>query len=37
MRNRIKQWLQIKRYNWKNIDIFLIVIVLLLKIGRAHV
>ena len=37
MRNRIKQWLQIKRYNWKNIDIFLIVIVLLLTFISSYV
>lgn len=37
MRNRIKQWLQIKRYNWRNIDIFLIVIVLLLTFISSYV
>lgn len=37
MKNRIQQWLQIKRYNWRNIDIFLIVIVLLLTFISSYV
>ena len=30
MRERVMKWLQIKRYNWKNYDIFLIAVVLIL-------
>lgn len=37
MKNRIQQWLQIKRYNWRNIDISLIVIVLVLAIISSYV
>lgn len=37
MRERIKQWLQFKRYNWKNYDIFLVVVVLLLSIISAYI
>ena len=34
MRERVMKWLQIKRYNWKNYDIFLIAVVLILTFIR---
>lgn len=37
MKNRVRQWLQIKRYNWKNIDIFLVAIVLILTLISSYV
>ncbi len=36
MRQRIEQWLQIKRYNWRNYDIVLIVVVLILSIMSSY-
>lgn len=37
MRERIENWLQIKRYNWRNYDIFLIVVVLILSLISSYV
>ena len=37
MRNRIEKWLQIKRYNWRNYDMFLVVIVLILSLISSYV
>ena len=37
MRHRIETWLQVKRYNWRNIDIFLIVVVLILSIISSYI
>lgn len=37
MRNRIRQWLQIKRYNWRNIDVFLVVVVLILTLISSYI
>lgn len=37
MRERIENWLQIKRYNWRNYDIFLIVVVLILSLIGSYV
>ena len=37
MRNRIEKWLQIKRYNWRNYDIFLVVVVLILSLISSYV
>ena len=43
MRERDMKWLQIKRYNWKNYDIFLIAVVLILTgivtfdVGMEHI
>ena len=34
MRERVMKWLQIKRYNWKNYDIFLIAVVDIYKFIR---
>ena len=37
MRERVMKWLQIKRYNWKNYDIFLIAVVLILTFISSYV
>lgn len=37
MLNRMKKWIQIKRYNWKNVDIFLVVVVLILTIISSYI
>ena len=37
MRERIQQWFQIKRYNWKGYDISLIVVVLILTMISSFV
>lgn len=37
MRERIENWLQIKRYNWRNYDIFLVVVVLILSLISSYV
>lgn len=37
MKNRVRQWLQIKRYNWKNIDVVLVVIVLILTMISSYI
>lgn len=37
MRERIENWLQIKQYNWRNYDIFLIVVVLILSLIGSYV
>ena len=37
MRHRIEKWLQIKRYNWKNVDIFLVVVVLILTFISSYI
>jgi rod shape determining protein RodA len=37
MRKRIQQWLQIKRYNWKNFDTALVVVVFILSLISAYV
>lgn len=37
MRNRIQQWLQVKRYNWRNVDTFLVVVVLILALISSYI
>lgn len=37
MRERIEKWMQIKRYNWKNYDLFLVVVVLILSLISSYV
>lgn len=37
MRERVEQWLQIKRYNWRNYDIFLVVVVLILSLISSYI
>lgn len=37
MREKIKQWFQFKRYNWKNYDISLVVVVFLLSLISVYV
>lgn len=37
MRERIENWMQIKRYNWRNYDLFLVVIVLILSLISSYV
>lgn len=37
MREKIQQWFQIKRYNWKNYDISLVVVVLILTLISTYV
>lgn len=37
MRERIEKWIQIKRYNWRNYDLFLVVIVLILSLISSYV
>lgn len=37
MRERIENWMQIKRYNWRNYDLFLVVIVLILSLVSSYV
>lgn len=37
MRERIEKWMQIKRYNWRNYDLFLVVIVLILSLISSYV
>lgn len=37
MKNRVRQWLQIKRYNWKNIDVVLVVVVLILTMISSYI
>ena len=37
MREKIQQWFQIKRYNWKNYDISLVVVVLILTLISSFV
>lgn len=37
MRERVMKWLQIKRYNWKNYDVFLIAVVLILTFISSYV
>lgn len=37
MRERIEQWFQFKRYNWRNYDVFLVVIVLALSLISSYV
>lgn len=37
MREKIQQWFQFKRYNWKNYDISLVVVVLLLSLISVYV
>lgn len=37
MRQRIETWLQVKRYNWRNIDIFLVVVVLILSFISSYI
>lgn len=37
MRDRIENWLQIKRYNWRNYDLFLVVVVLILSLISSYV
>ena len=37
MRNRIQQWLQIKRYNWRNVDTFLVIVVLILTLISSYI
>ena len=37
MRERIEKWMQIKRYNWKNYDLLLIVVVLILSLISSYI
>jgi rod shape determining protein RodA len=37
MQKRIQQWLQMKRYNWQNYDISLVVVVMILSLISAYV
>lgn len=37
MRERVQQWLQFKRYNWRNYDIFLVVVVLILSLISSYI
>lgn len=37
MREKIENWMQIKRYNWRNYDLFLVVIVLILSLISSYV
>lgn len=37
MKHRIEMWLQIKRYNWRNIDFSLVVVVLLLSFISSYI
>ena len=37
MKNRVRQWMQIKRYNWKNIDVVLVVVVLILTMISSYI
>lgn len=37
MRERIEKWIQIKRYNWRNYDLFLVVVVLILSLISSYV
>lgn len=37
MRERIEKWIQIKRYNWRNYDLFLVVVVLILSLVSSYV
>jgi len=37
MLERIKKWIEIKRYNWRNFDIFLVVVVLILSLISSYV
>lgn len=37
MRERIEKWAQMKRYNWRNYDLFLVVVVLILSLISSYV
>ena len=37
MRDRIRQWFQFKRYNWKNYDIALVVVVFILTLISGYI
>lgn len=37
MRERIEKWMQIKRYNWRNYDLLLIVVVLILSLISSYI
>ncbi|MCH5252138.1 MAG: FtsW/RodA/SpoVE family cell cycle protein [Lachnospiraceae bacterium] len=37
MQERIRQWLQIKRYNWRNYDFSLVVVVLILSLISSYI